>query len=290
MTLWGANVCNCVQLRMHLSTPALCLGLSLLCVVLSARVEVSLDAGWRTAPAARPACDFPAVLPSVVCRITGPVGQTCWSAAGVTTMSECAAAACAANRVLFSWGSSNASAPAACWLGDASKLQTDAGALWTTYMRAPSAPTSAPEASPAFDDRAWAVVDLPHDAAAHTPHTPNATGGEGFRQPVQSWYRKHFTLPAPFVAGEALFLNVEAALVESRWWVNGVALVPVYASSSGYLPITLRLDGVPGLVLSYGGGDNVLAGACCAVSLTCAATVALNHTPSLPPPPFSVHG
>ena len=57
-------------------------------------------------------------------------------------------------------------------------------------------------ANPAFDDRSWRRLDLPHDWAVELPFSPDASPSHGFKAigrgfPEHSigWYRKHFTIP-----------------------------------------------------------------------------------------------
>ena len=82
-------------------------------------------------------------------------------------------------------------------------------------------PSGTVEALPGYDDGAWKVVDLPHDASVEHSYTPDAAHGEGFISNVQTFYRKHLALPAE-LKGRALTLEVDGALMYSSWWVNGV--------------------------------------------------------------------
>ena len=124
-----------------------------------------------------------------------------------------------------------------------------------------------------FDDSNWDVVDLPHDGSIEQPYTRSAAHGEAFIPNAQNIYRKHFRLPSSF-RGKAITLEVDGALMSSSWWVNGVQVVGL--KTDGYLPLTLRLDTLPGVTLNYtteldmgvdsggeignsGGGENVLA-------------------------------
>src|SRR5689334_20308305 len=57
-------------------------------------------------------------------------------------------------------------------------------------------------ASPAFDDRGWRLIDVPHDWAVEVPVDAKASSSHGFRAvgprfPENSvgWYRKTFALP-----------------------------------------------------------------------------------------------
>lgn len=69
--------------------------------------------------------------------------------------------------------------------------------------------------------------------------------------------RKHFRLPSSW-KGKTITLGVGGALASSSWWVNGKQMVVM--KTDGYLPTTLRLDNVAGLVLNYGTAEhNVIA-------------------------------
>ena len=99
-----------------------------------------------------------------------------------------------------------------------------------------------------FDDSSWDVVDLPHDGSIERAYTRSAAHGEAFIPNAQNIYRKHFKLPSSF-RGKAITLEVDGALTSSSWWVNGVQVVGL--KTDGYLPLTLRLDALPGVTLNY---------------------------------------
>ena len=74
---------------------------------------------------------------------------------------------------------------------------------------------------PAFDDKAWRTLDLPHDWAIEGPFDVKfgpSTGG----LPISGtgWYRKHFTVPA---ADKGKFHSIEfdGAMSNSTVWMNG---------------------------------------------------------------------
>jgi len=178
-----------------------------------------------------------------------------WLVPGVATAEQCAAASCDAKSSAYSFNGTH------CYVGDASvvSLNTSQCDLFTTGVRNPALwpPTNPPEAARDFPDGSWSVVDLPHDAAADTPHAFPSTGGQGFRHPVAAIYRKHFRLDASWAAGSALSLTLPGAATSFALWLNGVPLSP--RSDSGYLPLTLPIDSST-YNLSYGtdGSDNVL--------------------------------
>ena len=70
-----------------------------------------------------------------------------------------------------------------------------------------------PEAAAAsFDDKAWRLVDLPHDFGIEGPFQ-QALPGETGKLPWFGivWYRKHFDLPAED-AGRQIYLDVDGAM------------------------------------------------------------------------------
>ncbi|TWI67419.1 beta-galactosidase [Pseudoduganella lurida] len=109
---------------------------------------------------------------------------------------------------------------------------------------------------PAFDDRAWRQVDLPHDWAIEGPFLPEGPyGGMGRLKswgPV--WYRKALAIPAAD-KGKSLFLDVDGAMSYATVWLNGklvggwpygytswrVDLTP-YANPGGRNQLVIRLD------------------------------------------------
>jgi beta-galactosidase len=116
-------------------------------------------------------------------------------------------------------------------------------------------------ASPGHDDRAWRVVDLPHDwSIEDLPPGPDRIGpfdkaaengtGTGFAVGGEGWYRKRFRLAElPHEArAELLFGGVAVA---SEVWVNGRQ---VASHVNAYTPFAVDLT--PHLVR---GGDNVIA-------------------------------
>ena len=76
-----------------------------------------------------------------------------------------------------------------------------------------------------FDDRAWALVDLPHDWAIEGPFyegwgTPVGGGMGRLPSPGVGWYRKTLDLPAAD-AGKSIFLDVDGAMSYAMVWLNG---------------------------------------------------------------------
>lgn len=78
---------------------------------------------------------------------------------------------------------------------------------------------------PAFNDRGWRVLDLPHDWSIEgTPHE-NAPGGGrvGYFPTGIGWYRKSFRLP-PGAAGREAWLEFDGVYMNADVWLNGVPL------------------------------------------------------------------
>lgn len=112
-------------------------------------------------------------------------------------------------------------------------------------------------AGPKFDDRAWRVLDLPHDWAAELPFDSRGTKSHGYRAighrfPEHSvgWYRKTFRIPESD-AGRRIAVEFDGVHRDARVWINGFYLGEHH---SGYTGFHYDLTDY----LNYG-GDNVLA-------------------------------
>lgn len=99
--------------------------------------------------------------------------------------------------------------------------------------------------SPAFDDRKWQVVFLPH-GLEYLP--VEASGGINYQGPA--WYRKHFT-PDDALKGKQLFLYFEAVMGKCKVWVNGVQVTEHFG---GFLPFSAEISNY-----LHWGADNVIA-------------------------------
>jgi beta-galactosidase len=78
---------------------------------------------------------------------------------------------------------------------------------------------------PAFDDRQWRRLDLPHDWSIEGTPREDAPGGGrfGFFPAGTGWYRKTFRLP-PNVRGKDVWLELDGVYMNSDVWINGVHL------------------------------------------------------------------
>jgi beta-galactosidase len=76
-----------------------------------------------------------------------------------------------------------------------------------------------------FDDKAWEVVNLPHDWAIkgpfYTGNNPEVGGGMG-RLPSHgvAWYRKQINIPATD-KGKIIYLDIDGAMSYAMVWLNG---------------------------------------------------------------------
>ena len=112
-------------------------------------------------------------------------------------------------------------------------------------------PQSVSYAQAAFDDGAWAQVDVPHDWAIEGPFRQDLPG-ETAKLPWAGvgWYRRHFELPAA-AAGRRVYVDFDGAMSHAAVWVNGR-----FAGGWPYGYASFRLD-LTRFVRP--GADNVLA-------------------------------
>ncbi len=111
-------------------------------------------------------------------------------------------------------------------------------------------------AHPAFEDRWWRKVDLPHDWAAEAAFDPRASSSHGFKAigpgfPESSigWYRRQIDVSAEDL-GRRIWLEFDGIFRNATVFVNGFF---VGQEPSGYLSQSYDLTEY----LNYG-GDNVL--------------------------------
>lgn len=103
---------------------------------------------------------------------------------------------------------------------------------------------------PAFDDRGWRKLDLPHDFQIEQSWDKTANRGRGFKAPGVGWYRKTFRVEDGW-KGKQVLLDFEGIMLSGEVWVNGKR---VGGTAYGYLGFEADVSDV----LRYG-ADNVVA-------------------------------
>jgi beta-galactosidase len=111
-------------------------------------------------------------------------------------------------------------------------------------------------AAPKFDDRAWRILDLPHDWAVEAPFDSRASYSHGFKAVGRDfpgrtvgWYRKRFHIPTSDL-GRRISVEFDGVFRDSVAWVNGFYLG---RHASGYTGFRYDLTDY----LNYD-GDNVI--------------------------------
>jgi beta-galactosidase len=103
---------------------------------------------------------------------------------------------------------------------------------------------------PAFDDRGWQAVTLPHDWSSDGPFSPDFASGTGYAPGGTGWYRKHFSPPENF-SNDCVSVEFDGVYDWSEVWINGqLAGLRPYGYSS------FQCDLTPFIRF---GGDNVIA-------------------------------
>lgn len=99
-------------------------------------------------------------------------------------------------------------------------------------------------ADPHFDDRAWRLIDLPHDWAVELPFSEKASASHGFKAlgrafPENSvgWYRKKFFVPAKDL-GRRIHVTFDGVYRDAAVFVNGFF---VGRAPSGYTGVDCDL-------------------------------------------------
>ena len=108
-----------------------------------------------------------------------------------------------------------------------------------------------------FDDRAWRVLDVPHDWCVELPFDRRGGFSHGYKAigrnfPENSvgWYRKHFVVPESD-AGRCIVIEFDGVFRNSIVWVNGFYLGTEH---SGYTGFSYDISDY----LNYG-GENIVA-------------------------------
>src|SRR5512146_1251433 len=76
--------------------------------------------------------------------------------------------------------------------------------------------------APAFDDRPWRALDLPHDWSIELTPRQDAPGGGsvGYFPTGIGWYRKEFRVPGD-LRGRVVELEFDGVYMNSDVWLNG---------------------------------------------------------------------
>jgi beta-galactosidase len=141
-------------------------------------------------------------------------------------------------------------------LGHASDTERDFGHGTRDFSYYAKAGYGDGPANPKFDDRAWRVLDVPHDWAVELPFNQRGTKSHGYRAigyrfPENSigWYRKIFTIPKSDL-GRRVVVEFDGVHRDARVWVNGFYLGDHHSGYTGF-----HYDVTD--YLNYG-GDNLL--------------------------------
>jgi beta-galactosidase len=98
---------------------------------------------------------------------------------------------------------------------------------------------------PEFEDSRWEVVNTPHGLEYLPDEASGCINYQG-----EAWYRKHFVVPNEMM-GEKIFLNFEAVMGKSKFWLNGKLLKEHFG---GYLPVVIDITDQ----VKLNGEDNII--------------------------------
>jgi beta-galactosidase len=108
-----------------------------------------------------------------------------------------------------------------------------------------------------FDDRAWRIINLPHDWAVEMPFDSKGGHSHGYKavgrpfpQNSVGWYRKKFSIPESDL-GRRIVIEFDGVHRDSRLWINGFY---IGTEHSGYSSFQYDITDY----LNYG-GENVIA-------------------------------
>jgi len=103
---------------------------------------------------------------------------------------------------------------------------------------------------PAFDDRAWQRVNVPHDWSSDGPFTDDYGSGNGYAPGGIAWYRKYFSLLTN-EANSTITIEFDGVYDWSEVWFNGQ-----FVGERPYGYSSFQYDLTP---FAKFGGDNVIA-------------------------------
>jgi beta-galactosidase len=104
---------------------------------------------------------------------------------------------------------------------------------------------------PAFDDRGWQPVNVPHDWSSDGPFSADYGSGNGYAPGGIGWYRKHFKLDSD-QKGRLVMIEFDGVYDYSEVWVNGQ-----FVGGRPYGFSSFQFDLTP--LVKFGSGDNVVA-------------------------------
>ncbi|MGD9929385.1 MAG: glycoside hydrolase family 2 TIM barrel-domain containing protein [Mangrovibacterium sp.] len=87
--------------------------------------------------------------------------------------------------------------------------------------------------SVAYDDRDWHALDLPHDFQIEQAWNKSASGGRGFKDMGEGWYRKSFKAD-PAWLGKRVLLDFEGVMLSGKVWLNGHKVADMEFGYLGY--------------------------------------------------------
>jgi beta-galactosidase len=123
------------------------------------------------------------------------------------------------------------------------------GGIWAAIVHGgPKAKPGGP-AGPDYDDKAWRLVDVPHDYVVEGRFDPKADCSHGFLPKDVAWYRRAFDLPLED-RGKRLWIEFDGIYRKSTIWLNGNL---VGDHQSGYTSFHFDITDVANF-----GGRNVL--------------------------------
>jgi beta-galactosidase len=106
-------------------------------------------------------------------------------------------------------------------------------------------------AAPKYDDKAWQVLDLPHDWVIEQPFDQRAVKNQGYRQRGIAWYRRQFTLDVAD-RGKHLELQFDGVSTHCTVWFNGW---PVARNWDGYSSFNVDIT----TMAQFGNTPNIVA-------------------------------
>jgi beta-galactosidase len=95
-------------------------------------------------------------------------------------------------------------------------------------------------AAPAFDDKSWRIVDLPHDWSVEQPFDSTENVSQGYHKRGFGWYRRKFKLDSA-LRGKYLEIQFEGVATHCTVWINGLV---VHRNWSGYTSFYIDISDI----------------------------------------------